>query len=123
MSKKTDRIWIKGRRAWHATTVEAIDKARAEDRMVAVTCDELIAVHDTITISTERPETGCCGGCMVRIERVVIEPSTFDPLAPVNLAPVKSSAVHIQRIGRSLRRHKSADPIDVIHSRNPELLA
>ena len=117
----TDRIWIKGRSAWHATTVADIDTARNEDRMVAVTCDDLIDARDTATISTERPETGCCGGCMVRIDRKVIEVDGFS-IPNVHLLPARPSVAIQQRVGRHLRWHKFDGPIDVIRSRNPLLL-
>ena len=99
----TDRIWIKGRSAWHATTVADIDTAHNEDRMVAVTCDKLIDARDTATISIPRPETGCCGGCILRIEAVgaVFGPAAWGPVG----------------------WHKATGPIDVIHSRNPLLLS
>lgn len=125
----SDRIWILGPRgAWHETTVEAIDTAREQDRQLVVNCNKLVSVHDEITISTEEPVTGVCGGCFIKMvspmgDLKAVRPKVFegfnvDEMPPVNLHGIVRSphAPIVQTMGRHIRDrawHKSAEVIDV----------
>lgn len=122
----SDRIWILGPfGAWHCTTVEAIDAARAEDRQLVASCNKLVSVHDKITISTEEPETGVCGGCFIKMlspmgdleiecDRGGFDFSQISPAGQFNRFAL--SRDRAQMVGRHLRDqswHKAAKVLDV----------
>lgn len=125
----SDRIWILGPLgSWHETTIEAIDIARKQDRQVAVSCNKLVSVHSDITISTEEPVTGVCGGCFIKMvspmgdlkamRPKVSEGFNVEEMPPVNLRGLVRSphAPIAQTMGRHLLDqswHESVKVIDV----------